>query len=132
MSYGFMPGMQSVTFVPDQLVSGNLKIVTQPITIGASQTLIRGAALGKVTATGEYILSVATATDGSQTPCAILIDDVTTAAGATATGDAYVMGEFNTNYMTYDASWTVATLTEAMRPFGIYLKTSVSGAPPTS
>ncbi|WP_308721027.1 head decoration protein [Komagataeibacter xylinus] len=132
MTYGFMPGMQSVTFVPDQLVAGNCKIVTQPITIGASQTLLRGAVLGKVTATGEYILSVATATDGSEVPCAILVEDVTTAAGATAPGDAYVMGEFNTNYMTYDASWTVATLTEAMRPYAIYLKTSISGAPPTS
>lgn len=35
-----------------------------------------GAVLGKVTATGKYALCVATANDGSELPCAVLIHDV--------------------------------------------------------
>ncbi|MBB2157206.1 head decoration protein [Gluconacetobacter diazotrophicus] len=126
--YGFLPGARSTLFVPDQLIAGNLKLVTDTVTIGASQTLIRGAVLGRVTATGEYILSVATATDGSQNPAAILVDNVTTAAGATQTAGVYLQGEFNSNYLTFDPSWTVATLTPAMRPT-IFIKTALSGDP---
>lgn len=126
--YGFLPGARSTLFVPDQLIAGNLKLVTDTVTIGASQTLIRGAVLGRVTATGQYILSVATATDGSQNPCAILVDNVTTAAAATQTAGVYLQGEFNANYLTFDPSWTVATLTPAIRPT-IFIKTALSGDP---
>jgi len=127
-TYGFYPGTAQATFVPDQLIAGNEKLVTDDITIGASQTLVRGSVVGLVTATGQYVLSVASATDGSQIPSAIMVDAVTTAAGATATGPAYLKGEFNSNYMSFDTSWTVATLKAALRPFAIFVKTSLSNA----
>ena len=126
--YGFVPGARSTLFVPDQLIAGNLKLVTDTVTIGSSQTLIRGAVLGRVTASGNYILSVATATDGSQIPAAILVDNVTTAAGATQTAGVYVQGEFNANYLTFDASWTVDTLKAAIRST-LFIKTALSGVP---
>lgn len=126
--YGFVPGARSTLFVPDQLIAGNLKLVTDTVTIGASQTLIRGAVLGRVTATGDYVLSVETATDGSQIPCAILVDNVTTAAGATQTAGVYLQGEFNSNYLTFDASWSVTTLKAAIRPT-LFIKTALSGVP---
>ncbi|MFT8897091.1 MAG: head decoration protein [Acetobacter sp.] len=124
-SYGFYPSARQTTFVPDQLVAGNLKLVTENVTIGASQTIVRGTVLGKVTATGAYIACVKTATDGSQTPAAIAVDAVTTAAGATATGPVYLMGEFNSNYLTFDTSWTVDTL-KAACPAPIFIKTALS------
>ncbi len=210
------PGIFAETYIPDQLIAGNLKLVTQPITL-ASGTLARGSVLGKVTegavtvgagtntgngtvgsvargvnaklgaytltatsattftvtdpegeslpeatvgtayvnpeitftitagatafatgdsftlavgaGSGEYVLSVATATDGSQRPAAILVDYADASAGAVAAG-AYVMGEFNGNYLTFDASWTLAALIAAMPP-GIFVKTAVSAADPT-
>ncbi|GAN97968.1 phage protein [Komagataeibacter europaeus NBRC 3261] len=125
-SYGFYPQARSTLFVPDQLVAGNMKLVTRTVTFGASQTLPRGAVVGRVTATGEYILSVATATDGSETPCGIMVDAVETAAGATQTGAIYEMGEFNSNYMTYDSSWTLDALTQALRQWAIFIKTGLS------
>lgn len=219
------PGIAAELFVPDQLIAGNLKLVSAPITLGAG-TLQRGTVLGQQTkpslnatavaaviptntgngtfgtitvgaaaslgtyvltmesattfllsnpagmeighgstgvafnvggigftltaggtafvagdgftittsqsaaASGNYITSVATATDGSQVPAAILADFADASGGAVATG-AYLMGEFNSNAITFDASWTVATLTPLLRPLGIFLKSFVSATPET-
>lgn len=81
---------------------------------------------------GNYVECVATATDGSQYPCAILADAADASGGAVATG-AYVMGEFNQNAIIYDASWTLSALTTALRKNapGIFLKSFVSAADPT-
>lgn len=53
----FAPGMKSSLFVPDQLVSGPLQLVTDSVTIGVSGELKRGTVLGVVTGTGAYIPS---------------------------------------------------------------------------
>jgi len=125
-TYGFYPMAQQVEFVPDQLIAGNLKLVTRDVTIGENQTLPRGAVVGQVTASGQFILSVATATDGSQNPLGIIVDTVTTGASATGAGSIYEMGEFNSNYLTYDPSWNVTSLTNAFRNVSIFIKTSIS------
>ena len=78
---------------------------------------------------GNFIVSVKTASDGSQNPSAILADYADATNGPVTTG-AYISGEFNVNYVTFDASWTPQTLTTAMRPYGLYLKTAVSAADP--
>lgn len=41
------PGITAETFVPDQLIAGNLKVVTDTVTIGGNQVLPRGALLGQ-------------------------------------------------------------------------------------
>lgn len=82
-------------------------------------------------AVGTYIESVKTASDGSQNPVAILADDADASVGPVSTG-AYVAGEFNVQALTYDASWTVATLTSALRAYGLFAKSSVSGASPSN
>ncbi|MDR3513776.1 MAG: head decoration protein [Caulobacteraceae bacterium] len=81
-------------------------------------------------ATGQYITSVATAVDGSQTPTAILIDDADATAGPVTAG-VYLTGEFNGHKMIYDASWTLATLRAALRPSSIFVKDTVSASDPT-
>ena len=78
---------------------------------------------------GNFIESVKTASDGSQTPVAILADYADATNGPVSTG-AYVMGEFNANAISYDSSWTPELLTTALRPYGIFLKGSVSAADP--
>lgn len=81
-------------------------------------------------ATGQYIESVKTASDGSQTPTAILIDDADASAGPITTG-AYLTGEFNARAIIFDASWTVSTVRDALRASGIFVKSSVSATDPT-
>lgn len=82
-------------------------------------------------AVGTYIECVKTASDGSQTPVAILADDADASAGPVTTG-GYVAGEFNANALTYDASWTLLALVSAARAYSIFIKSSVSGASPAN
>ncbi|MCK8553564.1 head decoration protein, partial [Yersinia ruckeri] len=89
----FTPGVTQAVFVPDQLVSGPLQLVTDTVSLSAG-VLRRGTVLGQITTTKAYIQSVKTATDGSQVPCAILVDDADTTTGAVQAG-VYLMGEFN-------------------------------------
>ncbi|NMT25039.1 head decoration protein [Serratia marcescens] len=120
----FAPGMKSSQFVPDQLVSGPLQLVTDSVTIGVSGALKRGTVLGVVTATGAYIPSKKDATDGSEKPSAILVDNVDTTT-TVQTGGVYLMGEFNQNRLIFDASWTVAELKAQFRPLAIFLRDSI-------
>ena len=82
-------------------------------------------------ATGGFITCVKTAVDGSQNPVAILADDADASAGPVTTG-GYVMGEFNGNALTFDASWTLAQLVSAARAAGIFIKASVPSASPAN
>lgn len=211
------PSIYAETFIPDQLIAGNLKLVSQPIQL-MSGNLARGAVLGQQTnnsiditpgtntgngtvgstslgstetfgvfkltatgattftvtdpegnalpnatvgtpyanaeinftitagatafvagdsftlnaleATGNYILSVKTAVDGSQTPVGILAMP-TNASGGPQLAAAYLMGEFNQNAISFDPSWTLPQLQAALRPYGIFLKSTVSATDPT-
>lgn len=118
----FEPGMKSSLFVPDQLVAGTLQLVTDSgiITGGAFK---RGTVLGLVSASRKYTQCVKTAKDGSQAPVAILVDDVD-ASSSDQTGGLYLMGEFNQNRVTIDASWTIAEMKAALRLLAIFLKDS--------
>ncbi|MFT8634759.1 head decoration protein [Novacetimonas hansenii] len=87
--------------------------------------------LGVVTATGKYVLSASAATDGSQTPVAILADTYDTTAGDVVGAGCYFTGEFNQNALTMGAGWTATTLAAALRPANIYLKGAVTAADPT-
>jgi len=123
------PGIAAETYLPDQLIAGRFPLVTANITL-ASGTLQRGAVLGMVTATGNYIESVATASDGSQNPVGVLAD-YADASGGAVVAPMYLTGEFNQDKLIFDASWTIATLQPKLRPLSIFLKSFVSAADPT-
>jgi hypothetical protein len=125
----FSPGMKSSLFVPDQLIAGPLQLVTDTGTITGG-AFKRGSVLGLITASGKYTLSLKTAADGSETPVAILVDDVD-ASSADQSGGLYLMGEFNQNSVIIDASWTIADIKSALRPLAIFLKDSTQ-APVTT
>lgn len=120
----FRPGVTHSVFNPDQLISGPLQVVTDTGIIAKAGILKRGAILGMVTASGEYVISKKDATDGSEIPCAILVDDVDTTTDA-VDGGLYLMVEFNQNRIIFDDTWTAADLKAAMRPFSIFLRDSV-------
>lgn len=126
----FQPGASSSTFVPDQLIAGRFPLVTDTLTILSGQVLPRGAVLGKVTASGKYILSLAAANDGSQTPSVILADAVDATGGDKLAG-VYLAGEFNAAKLILGAGHTVASIKDTLRDAGIYLKTAVSAADPS-
>lgn len=129
----WIPGMTTDVFVPDQLVAGDLKIVTDTVSIGGTGVYERGTVMGMITATGVWIPSVKTATDGSEKPRGILVDQTDTSVTSPQTGGVYLMIEVNFNKLIYDASWGVAgsaaALTALKAGFGatsIFLKTPIS------
>lgn len=115
------PGIVQDVYVPDQLVSGPLQLVTDTKTITGGKAYKRGTVLGVVTASGGYQLSVKTATDGSEVPSAILVDNVDATAGDVQ-GGVYLMGEFNGHRIIIDNSWTVETVAQALRPSSIFIR----------
>jgi hypothetical protein len=106
-------------FDPSALFAGDFQHVSRTLTVltgqNASGTLLpRGTLLGRVTTSDKYIPCVKTASDGSQTPVAILAVDTDTSA-ADSVAPAYFVGEFAFEKMTVDASWTLTTLQNALR-----------------
>ena len=123
------PGISAETYVPDQLIAGNLKLVTDSVTITGG-AFKRGTVMGVITASGKYTQALAASTDGSQTPAAILADDSDASAGD-VTGGVYLMAEVNGNALILGTGITLPAANKALRPLGIFIKNSVSAADPT-
>ena len=111
-------------FTPDNLIAGDFPVVTDTVTIAAGQVLQRGAVLGKITASGQYVLSDAGATDGSQTPDAILAEDVD-ATGGDVQAPVYLTGSFNARRLQLGAGHTIAGVKTALRAKSIFIKDTV-------
>jgi len=97
-----------------------------PMAAGDEIQIVAGPA-----AVGTVKISKASASDGSEKPYCILVDNADASAGDVTCG-VYLEGEFNSNAIIYDASWTTAQLTALFRPLGIHLKGQVSMSDPTS
>lgn len=115
----------SDVFVPDRLIAGNAHLLAgRSITILSGQVLARGAVLGKITASGKYVLSLAAANDGSQVPDLILAEDVN-ATGADKPGLAYERGDFSSGALTLGTGHSIASIRDTLRGKGITLITSI-------
>jgi len=128
----FAPGYTIDSYITDRLMAGSKNLVTTPGTLGAGK-IQRGTVLGQITATGQFITCIKTAIDGSAVPCGVLVDDADASIAAVPCY-VYTSGEFNANAISFDASWTIATLQPALRQSGINLKltsAALSNADPT-
>lgn len=114
------PKFTTESYTPDRLHAGDFPIRTLDVTIASGQNLTRGALLGKITASGKYVLSLAAAIDGSQTPVAILAEDVD-ATGGDKSGIVYISGDFNENAITYGTGHTADSVRAGLRDLNIYL-----------
>lgn len=125
MAIDFKPAFTSEgTYSPDLLIGGDHPIRTIGVTILTGQNLTRGALLGKITASGKYVLSLSAAADGSQTPVAILGED-TNATAADVNSFAYVAGDFNSREMTFGTAHTLASVRDALHGRSIYLHDAI-------
>ncbi|WP_409192864.1 head decoration protein [Bradyrhizobium sp. RDM4] len=99
---------------------------SRAITLDAGN-LLRGAVLGVLDAasdsdpSGNYILSVAAASDGSQTPKVILAEDCDASGGAKETV-AYFAGTFNEEQLHFGAGHDKYSVREPLRGVGINLQ----------
>lgn len=62
----------------------------EKVTIAASQTIVTGRVLGKITASGQYAIFDQDAVDGTETAAGIAVGEYTTGAGETCEGVAIV------------------------------------------
>lgn len=90
-------------------------VISKPDTIALAGVVPALTVLGRVTASGKLIKSVAGATDGSQKPVAILVASVDTTA-ADVVAPVYVGGTFNVDALLFDASF--ATPAAKLAAFG--------------
>lgn len=102
-------GTEFTTHVTFTIADGGTDFVA-----GDSFTITVTAAAGS----GKYIKSLSAATDGSQTPDAILAEDVD-ASSADKEGMAYFRGTFAEGALTLGTAHTAATIREGLRAKGI-------------
>ena len=108
----------------DRLIAGDFPLMTRKVTIDTG-VLARGSVLGRITATGKFVLSAAAAGDGSEVPRAILAESVD-ATAADVEAIVYESGEFNEARVTLGAGHTIASVRDGLRDLGIYLRAPVS------
>ena len=109
------------TYTPQELFTGSFPRHTEPHTIAAGQTLAALSVLGRVTASGELKLSAAAATDGSETPVAILLAPVDTTGGA-ALAPVYLAGCLNPDLLVYGAGHDAASVKAAFLGTPLFLR----------
>jgi hypothetical protein len=100
------------------------------ITAGGTPCVAGDAFVLNAARSSGYFLATAAATDGSKTPVSILADDIDTTAGALS-GGVYQMGEFNGNKLILGAGITLAAAKDALRPLGIFVKSSLTADDPS-
>lgn len=108
---------------PDRLYAGDMPRESIKVTIaaGGGQDLKRGDLLGKKIISGDYLLSLAAANDGTEVPDAILAEDIAD-ADLPAEAIVYRAGEFNRNAVRLGTGHTFASVIQGLRERGIYLK----------
>lgn len=91
-------------YTPDSFIVGGL-IAFKEATLTTGQNLTKGTVVGRVAATGNLVISVQSATDGSQNPIGALNHD----CDATAAAQSCMVvtgGDLNKSQVTFDASWS--------------------------
>jgi hypothetical protein len=126
----FQPGMVSETYIPDQLIAGDLKIVTDSVTVTITTPLKRGQLMTMDLTTGKWTAWAAPAGGGGEDdppppqPAGILVDDINEPAGD-YTGGIYLTGQFNGNCTTPLGTTLTGDQITALRNAGIFMKNSV-------
>ncbi|WP_338523360.1 head decoration protein [Pseudomonas batumici] len=125
---------------PEGVVLGNATAGTPFTSAEINLTLTAGATafvvgdaftISVFDAVGTYVQCVRTASDGSQNPVAILVDDADASLGPVTAG-GYLAGEFNASKLIFDTSWSLPGLVSAMRPYGMFAKSSISSDSPSN
>ncbi len=114
---------------PDNLLAGDAPPpVAVGITLTDGETVVRGHLLGRVTATGKYLISLLAATDGSQVARAVAAE-AAAPSGADEVMTAFLEGEFNQDRVTFGTGQTIANTLVDLQDVNIYLRDPVTNTP---
>lgn len=114
---------------PDNLIAGGkppAKAV--PITLTDGEVVLRGTLLGRITASGKYLVSLNAAVDGSEVARAI---SAVAASPSGADGEilAYLEGEFNQDKVLFGTGQTIANTKADLQDVNVYLVDPVTATP---
>ena len=112
-------------YKPCNLLAGEYPRIERIITIASGSNLTKGAVLGRITSSGKFILSAAGASDGSETPDAILAETVD-ASAEDKQAVVYFSGEFNENALQLGTGHTVESIRTVLRSKSIFLRSNQS------
>jgi hypothetical protein len=112
------------TYTPDALFDSDTETRVRTIASGAG-VLARGTLLGKITASGKYVESLAASADGSEAPDAILLEPVD-ASAADVQAAVAIAGKFAAKGVIFGAGHTLASTEDVLRTKDIYI-TNVIG-----
>lgn len=93
-------------------------------TLKSGTAFKRGDLLGKITASGKWVISASAAVDGSQDPRGVLLHDVD-ATAADAEGIIGRIGRCNGGALRLGAGHTLASVDDALLDRGIILETVI-------
>ena len=115
------------TLVPDTLFAGNdITVITQGVMLAPNEgTLARGTVLGLNGTDGTCKPVDSTANDGTETPYAVLTDNVDTTGDDPVRATAYFSGHFNSNALVFGGTDTVATHWAAMRTNSMFASPTI-------
>ncbi|WP_026988734.1 head decoration protein [Fodinicurvata fenggangensis] len=108
-------------YQPGHFVSGDFPIHTQPVTIASGEELEARSVLGQVTADGTFKLSASGASDGSETPKAILAYAVDASGGAVEAA-VYMSGSFDPDKLVYGTGHDAESVAQALLGSPIFLR----------
>lgn len=111
-------------FEPDNLITGGFLRLTESVTVVSEDALPRGAVLGKIRASGKYNLAKKAAADGTETPIAILAEELPAGTGD-KTAMVYITGEFSINHITLGEGMDKVTAKEALHLRSIFLQETI-------
>lgn len=120
------PTFTNTAYNEDRLVAGDHPIRTRTVTVASSAALTRGAVLGIITASGKFLLSASGASDGSQTPVAILARDADASGGDVTEASVYIAGDFNEAALSFGTGHDADSVREALRERSIFIRAAES------
>jgi len=108
------------TFTPDEFRTGDFPFQSEPETILTGQNLPARSVVGRVTASGKWILSLAAAVDGSEVPRGITAEAIN-ATAADVVGPVIKAGQFNPTLLNYGAGHDAASVKAAFEGTPLFL-----------
>lgn len=113
---------ETATYTPEQFVTGNFPIVTEPETIANGEgEVAKRTVMGRVTASGEWKVSLAAAGDGSEVPAGILAEGVDATAAAVP-GSILKAGQFNPDLLVFGAGHDADSVKAAFEGTPLFLR----------
>lgn len=119
----------ALTYTPKDLIAGDFPVARDMAEIPISYTaggLLEGTVLGMNSTDGTFRPSLAASNDGTQTPRAILLDnvaDMSTLAISYSSVPVAFTGEFNEEALVIGTGHTADSIRAGLRDKNIYLKT---------